>query len=310
MLLVITPNPSLDRTMVFHDLRLGGVYRTDEVLVTAGGKGLNVARAARTLGQAALVCGPLSGHTGEHVAHLAAEEGLLCRWTSHGAGETRTCILVVNPAGGDATVLNEAGPTLGPRPWAAFTNDVLEASASADLCLLSGSVPPGVPAAALGDLAAALQALGRRVLVDTSGPALAAVVAARVWGVKVNATEAGALLGRPITDVRAAQVAVNELRAQGVELALVSLGALGCVAASAAGCWWARPPLVPVVSSVGSGDTLLAGLATGLLRGMPLPEALRLGVACGTADVLTAEPGRIALAEVERLAADVVVEAL
>ncbi|NTU80991.1 MAG: 1-phosphofructokinase family hexose kinase [Chloroflexales bacterium] len=310
MLLIITPNPSLDRTMVFRDLRLGGVHRTDEVIVAAGGKGLNVARAARVLGQAALVCGPLGGHTGEHVAHLAAEEGLLCRWTSHGSGETRTCVLVVDPEAGDATALNEVGPALGPRPWSAFAAGVLDASASADLCLLSGSLPPGVPPTALGTMVAELGSLGRRVLADTSGPALAAVVEARIWGVKVNGAEAGALMGREITDVAEALAAVVDLRARGIALAAVSLGALGCVAADATGRWLARPPAVPVVSSVGSGDALMAGLATGLLRGLPLPEALRLGVACGTADVLTAGPGRIEPAEVDRLVAEVAVERL
>lgn len=308
MLLVITPNPSLDRTMVFRGLHLGGVHRTAEVIVAAGGKGLNVARAARALGQAALVCGPLGGHTGEHVAHLAAEEGLLCRWTSHGSGETRTCVLVVDPEAGDATALNEVGPALGQRSWLNFADDVLDASASMDLCLVSGSLPPGVPPAALGALVGELDSLGRRVMVDTSGPALAAAVEARIWGVKVNGPEAAALLGCPIADVEQAIVAVDKLRARGLALAAVSLGALGCVAADVSGRWWACPPAVSVVSSVGSGDALMAGLATGLLRGLPLPEALRLGVACGAADVLTAGPGQIDLREVERLASEVAVE--
>lgn len=310
MLLIITPNPALDRTMVFRGLRLGAAHRTDHVLVSAGGKGLNVARVARTLRQAALVCGPLGGHTGEQVAHLAAEEGLLCRWTSHGAGETRTCVLLVDPETADGTALNEIGPPLGPRNWADFAADVLDASASADLCLVSGSLPPGPRPEALGALMQQLGARGRRVVVDTSGPALAAAAAARPWGLKINGTEAGDLLGRTVDDVAAADGAVRELRGRGIALAAVSLGALGCVVAHADGAWWARPPAVAVQSSVGSGDALMAGMMIALLRGQPLPEALRQGVACGTADALTPGPGLIDLGEVARLAAGVTVQAL
>lgn len=310
MLLIITPNPALDRTMVFRGLRLGAVHRTDHVLVAAGGKGLNVARAARAIGQPALVCGPLGGHTGEQVAHLASEEGLLCRWTSHGPGETRTCVLLVDLEGSDATALNEVGPDLDPSAWAAFTADVLDTSASADLCLFSGSLPPGVEPAALGALAAELRARGQRTLADTSGPALAAALAAGPWGLKVNGAEASALLGSPVVDVAGALAAAAELRRRGLDLAAISLGALGCVAADATGSWWARPPSVRVVSSVGSGDSLLAGLATGLLRGLPLPEALRLGVACGTADALTAGPGQVEQVEVAWIEAAVRLEHL
>lgn len=310
MLLIITPNPALDRTMVFPGLRLGTVRRTDSVLVAAGGKGLNVARAARTLGQAAMVCAPLGGHTGEHVAHLAAAEGLLGCWTSMRAGETRTCILVVDPLGEDATALNEAGPPLGAADWADFMADVLDSSASADLCLLTGSLPQGVAAGRLGDLLADLGARGRRTIVDSSGAALAAAVAARPYGVKVNRDELGALLGHAVSNPPEAATALAELRARGIALAAVSLGAQGCVAADAGGVWYARPPLVRAVSSVGSGDSLLAGMATALLRGLPLPEALRLGVACGTADALSIGGGRIESAEVQRLSAETSVSAL
>lgn len=310
MLLIITPNPALDRTMVFAGLRLGSIHRTDHVLVAAGGKGLNVARAARTLGQAAMVCAPLGGHTGEQVAHLAAEEGLLGRWTSMRSGETRTCVLLVDPLAEDATVLNEVGPPLTLADWADLSSDVLDSAASADLCLLSGSLPQGIAAGRLGDLLAELTARGRRTIVDSSGAALAAAVATRPYGVKVNRDELGALLGRSVANPSDAATSLAELRARGINLAAVSLGAQGCVAADASGSWYACPPLVRAVSSVGSGDSLLAGLATGLLRGLPLPDALRLAVACGTADALSIGGGRIDPAELQRLSNETTVSAL
>jgi 1-phosphofructokinase family hexose kinase len=300
----MTPNPALDRTMVFPSLRLGAVQRTDDVVVAAGGKGLNVARAAHTLGQAALVCAPLGGLSGEMVARLAAAEGLTGRWSRQSAGETRTCVLLVNLEGGDATALNESGPVFAAADWDSFAEAALDAATESRLCLVSGSLPRGVAPAALGNLLGRLGAAGRRVIVDTSGAPLTASLAARPYGVKVNGAELGAALGRgEVADVAGAAAALAELRAAGIALAVVSLGAQGAVAADATGTWWACPPLIDLVSSVGSGDSLLAGMATGLLRGMPLPEALRLGVACGSADALTVGGGRIDLPVVERLAA-------
>lgn len=307
MLLIITPNPALDRTMVFPGLRLGAVQRTDEVVVAAGGKGLNVARAARSLGQPALVCAPLGGLTGDLVARLAQDEGLAGRWAPHRAGETRTCILLVDPLGGDATALNESGPAFSPADWQAFADTAIAAAGGAGLCAISGSLPRGVPPEALGRLVADLVAAGRRVIVDTSGPALAAAIAARPYAVKVNGAELGAILGRPIETVAAAAAALPELSARGVALAAVSLGADGALAAEAGAIWQAAPPPLAIVSTVGSGDSLLAGLAAGLLRGLPLPEALRLGVACGSADALTIGGGRIDMAEVQRIAGAVTV---
>ncbi len=311
MLLIITPNPALDRTMVFPCLRLGAVQRTDNVVVAAGGKGLNVARAARTLGQAARVCAPLGGLTGDLLAQLAESEGLTGCWSRQSAGETRTCVLLVDPDGGDATALNEAGPVFAAEDWQAFRAAALSASVESRLCLVSGSLPRGVAPAALGELLGQLGATGRRVIVDTSGAALTASLAARPHGVKVNGAELGAALGRgEVSEVAEAAAALAELRVRGIDLAAVSLGARGIVAADATGAWWACPPPVDLVSSVGCGDSLLAGVAAGLLRGLALPAALRLGVACGSADALTIGGGRIDLSVVNRLAAGTRVEML
>lgn len=308
MLLIITPNPALDRTMVFSGLHLGGVFRTEDVLVAAGGKGLNVARAAYTLGQPAIVCAPLGGLSGEQVAHLAAAEGLQGRWSRHGAGETRTCVLVVDRQGGDATALNEAGPIFCAEDWRSFVEVARDAAGEAELCLVSGSLPRGVSPERLGDLVADLGAAGRRMIVDSSGPPLIAALAARPYGVKVNGAELGAALGREVLDVAGAAAALAELRARGIQLAAVSLGGQGALAADESGAWWACPPPIELVSSVGSGDSLLAGLANGLLRGLDLPEALALGVACGSADALTIGGGRIDPATVEGLRAGVIIK--
>src|SRR5689334_17362015 len=145
MLLCVTPNPALDRTLIVLRLRPGEVHRTQRVIAAAGGKGLNVARAARTLGYAARCLGPLGGSTGRLVAELAQREGLDGTWTWI-AGETRVCTLVVEQAGGDATVINEAGPAVAAAEWARLSDDVLRAAGQADITCLCGSLPPAVSA--------------------------------------------------------------------------------------------------------------------------------------------------------------------
>ncbi len=303
MLLCITPNPALDRTLYIPGMRPGGVYRAERVLVAAGGKGLNVARAARTLDQPLQVCAPLGGFSGQAVARLAADEGFTGRWSWRKHGDTRTCVLVVDPQASDATALNEPGEDLTAADWQAFTDTVLEAACDAALVTLSGSLPPGVPPASLADLLHALAAAGQRVIVDTSGPALRAALDSLPYGIKVNSSELAAALDMPLDDLMQASLALSELRRRGIALPVVTLGAQGALAADASGICRARPPVLRLISSVGSGDSLLAGLATGLLRGDTLPDALRLGVACGAADALTIGGGLIDPLEVERVRA-------
>lgn len=305
MLLIITPNPALDRTMILPGLRLGAVLRAERVLVMAGGKGLNVARAAKSLGTSLRVCAPLGGLTGQMVAEAAAAEGLEGRWSWHQAGETRTCVLLIDPQGDDTTALNERGPVLAAYDWQGLVETILSASVGCKLATISGSLPPGITPNKLGDLIEGLEALGLSALVDTSGLALNAAIAARPYGLKVNAVELGAALGCTIDSPAQAAQSLAELRGQGISLAAVSLGPLGAVAADASGTWWARPPSIKSLSSVGCGDSLMAGLATGLLRGQALPAALVLGVACGSADALTIGGGLIDLPEVTRLMAAV-----
>ncbi|NJN65547.1 MAG: hexose kinase [Chloroflexaceae bacterium] len=310
MLLVVTPNPALDRTMVIPNLRLGHRHRAEQVIVAAGGKGLNVARAARTLGPSPRVCAPLGGITGQFVAHLAGAEGLEGYWSWHSAGETRTCVLVVDPQGEgqDATPLDEHGPPLSSEDWLAFVDVTLRAAAVASLATICGSLPPGVPPLAAGDLVRALTRVGCQVVVDTSGPSLAEAIAAQPYGVKVNHAELSKALAMPIESMPQAIAALAAVRARGVALAVVSLGEQGALAANETGTCRATPPPLKVVSTVGSGDSLMAGLVVGLLRGYALDEALRLGVACGAADALTIGGGLIDHPDLPRILAETTVE--
>lgn len=298
LILCITPNPAIDRTLVLPELRPGEVVRPEQVIISAGGKGLNVARALQILGGTARCYGPAGGHHGRMLAALAAADGLAAHWTDI-AEETRVCTILVDRTSGLSTGIYERGEPLAPEAWARFAADVLRLAGACRLACICGSLPAGVPPQALGELVAALQAAGLPIWVDTSGPALEAALAARPAGVKVNHEEAGALLGRSIETPAAAAAAARALVAAGVGQAAITLGRRGAVLASQAGCWHAAAPAVEAVSAVGSGDAFFAGLLHGLATGAPPEAALCAGVAAGAANARHAGGGRFTREEYE-----------
>jgi 1-phosphofructokinase family hexose kinase len=299
-ILCVTPNVAIDRTLSVRGFTAGGVWRAWAAGAAAGGKGLNVARALLKLGSPMRCAGPLGGWAGRWVAELAEEEGLPARWTWI-AGETRTSVIVVGD-GGETTVINEPGPVLGEQEWEHFTADVGDAAYEAVAVCISGSFPPGAPTGGLARLIAAAGHAGARpVWVDTSGAALAEAVAAASAGIKINAEEAGELLGRPVREPAEALAAAHEIRRRAPGAAAITLGGEGAVLATAAGAWRASAPSVVPVNPVGSGDCFLAGLVAGLADGRGEAEALRLATACGAANAMTGSAGAIEPADLARL---------
>lgn len=308
MLLIVATNPSVDRTLHIPRLVPGQVHRTSRVSLGAGGKGLNAARAARAIGQPAKVAGILAGHTGALVADLAAAEGLDTAWHHRTHGETRVCLLL-NHDQGDATVINEAGEDLAPQEWRDFAALVERQAGRARAVAFAGSVPPSVDPDAYVDLCRSLARLTGRVYVDTNEAHLAAVLRdPRGLSVKVNRRELESGLGRRLDEPSRLVAELRALLGMGACLAVVTMGGDGLVAADPSGVWRVTGPSVPLVSSVGSGDSFLAGLAAGELQGASLPEALRLAAACGAANAETPFPAAFGAGRVAELRAACQVE--
>jgi 1-phosphofructokinase family hexose kinase len=303
MFLTVTPNPPIDRILHVPHLTVGEVHRATAVHMVAGGKGLNVTRAARILGCEVLATGPLAGHAGRLMADLAVVEELRADWYWLPSGETRTCMLI-NHDTGDTTVINEPGESLSEADWAGFAAHVERLAGQAQAVAFSGSLPPRVNPAALGALARAVVAPERAIYLDTSGAALAAVLS-RPTGLclKVNRAELATELHLAVDEFSMGIIISvgQSLLARGAALIVVTLGREGALAITPEGCWQASPPLVEVVSTVGSGDSMLAGLAVARLEGRSLEAALAFGVACGAANATTRLPGRFERNTVETL---------
>ncbi len=301
MLLAITPNPPIDRTLHVPQLSVGGVHRATKVQLSAGGKGLNIFRVAQMLGTKVLATGPLAGRAGQIFADLAEAEGIQGDWYWLRSGETRTCLLI-NHDSGDATVINEPGRPISAKEWQGFAAHIKHLASTAGAVTIAGSMLPGVKADALGALARSLVESHRAVYLDTSGPSLAAALAQpNGLCIKVNRGELAAGLGTELADTGQIIEAGQLLIARGAALVVVTTGSKGALALSPEERWRATAPLVEVVSTVGSGDSFLAGLATARLEGAGIERALARAVACGAANAMTGLPGRIELATLENL---------
>lgn len=295
MIICITPNPAIDRTIILPSLVVGNVHRAQKNIVAAGGKGLNVARAIRTLGGESLSMGFAGGHTGHWLAELAQREGLHSSWTWTDA-ETRICTIIV-PRDMDATVINEPGAPVSASDWKQLQQDVQKQMLSAQTVCISGSLPPNSSAKDFQRLLSALVDAGKQVWVDTSGMALNTALAHSGICIKVNGNEIGEALGFEVQDTTSVQRALDMLGERGLTTAVITLGVAGAFLATQEGRWHAQGPRVRVVSTVGSGDSFLGGLTNALDRGSTWPEALCDAVAAGTANALSAGVGQFALQE-------------
>lgn len=292
MIRIVGANPALDRVSTWPPLELGNVNRAVGVSVVPGGKGINVARATARLGVRPAIHGFLGGPVGAWLRELLRTEGIEDRHTTIAAG-TRVCFIVIEPDAGRVTVLNEPGPGVSADEVERCLDALGADCAPGDLLVLSGSLPDSVDPAVAGEVVRLGHAARARTIVDIHGEALRLAALARPWMLKCNRgelLELAGLLGLPSPpaasggeDLRHLARTMAALRALGMEVVVVTIGADGALVADAAGVVHARVPAVPTVNPTGSGDLLLAGLVVGLERGLPAREAIILGGACGAA---------------------------
>jgi 1-phosphofructokinase family hexose kinase len=289
--IIAGPNLTIDRTSQLGALRPGEVLRLHDVAVTPGGKGLNVARAARLLAAPASLVGFIPGYTGRAAAAMIAEEGVTLQGIPV-SGEIRSTAIVLE-ADGRATVLNEPGPRLAEGDWLRLEAVVDDDLADHRVLVCSGSLPPGAPEDGYALLVARARDAGRTSVVDAAGAVLAASLSAYPDVVAPNLGEAeGVLFGRVDEAVDAAPdareralAAALELVRRGAEAAVVTAASAGAAVAWDGEPVWLDAPRVRVVNPIGAGDVLTAALAAALERGVGLVDAAREGVAAASAAV-------------------------
>ncbi|MFP5377950.1 MAG: 1-phosphofructokinase family hexose kinase [Acidimicrobiia bacterium] len=280
MIVTVTPNPSVDRTLEVPLVERGAVLRATSTRVDAGGKGVNVTRALVANGHASLAVLPLGGGDGEVLSRLLADGGIPHRAVPIAAA-TRTNVTLSEPDG-TVTKVNAPGAALAGAELEAVVDAAIVSLRGATWLVGCGSLPGGAPDRLYATLVELAHAAGVRAAVDTSGAPLAAALAAGPDVIKPNLAELAELAGRPLATVDDVVAAASAARAAGAGSVVVSLGARGALLVDGSEPVLAVPPPVHARSDVGAGDTLLAGF---LAAGGAGPGALRAGVAWAAAAV-------------------------
>jgi 1-phosphofructokinase family hexose kinase len=310
MIITVTLNAAIDKTLAVPNFRLGRRHRAVEQTAMAGGKGVNVARALRALGQPVIATGVAGGPTGTRIVEHLTEEGILNDFVRI-RDESRTSTAVVDPTSGDQTEINEHGPHVSDQELDLFVDKLLYLAKGAAVCVFAGSLPRGVDAGLYGRLVEEMRRLGVTTVLDSEGEPLLIATRKGPDVVSPNELEAEGLVGHEFENEEDRRRALGEMVELGAREAIITL-ADGCLAVLGEGSERSlyRATLEPLepVSSVGSGDALLAGLVAARYGGRDPEDCLRFAVACGAESTQHFGAGVLEQREVERLLPEVRVE--
>lgn len=288
MIYTVTLNPAVDRTMQVQGLAVNAVNRAQDVQVDAGGKGINVSRWVRALGGQSVALGILGGDTGRFIERTLHDEGIETAFTWQ-AAQTRTNIKIVDTANKTQTDINMTGAAVQESDLRAVYDTLTRRVRPNDIVVLAGKNPPGTPVDMLGTWMDALHAAGAKIFLDVEGDVLADAIRHRPFLIKPNEHELAGYMGQDITTDTALAEAIHSIFALHIERIVVSLGAQGAVFAWPDEMIRAAAVPVPVGSTVGAGDAMVAALAFAQAQGLSRRETARLAMAAGAASVI--QPG-------------------
>jgi 6-phosphofructokinase 2 len=286
LIATITLNPSLDQHITVDGLVIDGTNRWSRLHRYAGGKGIDVSRAIHEMEGRTIAYGFIGGPVGRAVEILLDEEDVPVSFTPIHR-ETRTNFIITDSKTGRQTRIDAPGPRISRDEFERFQRKMLRIRPSPDLIVMGGSLPPGIPSDVYYSMIMEAKTFGVRAILDSEGQWLVEGIKAKPYLVKPNVREAEGLLGRELTDEDAIIKGALDIVDMGVEIAVISRGEEGIIAATSNEVLKAVPPQVKVKSAVGAGDCTIAGLAIKLANEESLTRACRLAVALGTAAVLT-----------------------
>ncbi len=285
MIVTITLNPAVDQTLVVDRFLAGDTTRVKASRFDPGGKGINVSRVVRELGGETLAMGFAPGGLGRYIEQALDSQGIACDFL-HTRGETRTNITILDESRHVQTILSDPGPRTDPRYVEELKVRLRKRLSPGDWLVLAGSIPPPLDAGVYTEIISEATEMGVHTVLDADGAALAAGAAAHPDMVKGNRREMERLLGRHLDNEGSLLTAVREMHESGVGNVVVTRGREGALAAVEERYLRGVAPRVRAVSAVGSGDAFLAGVVLTLSRGGGMEDALRLGIAAGTASAL------------------------
>jgi 1-phosphofructokinase/tagatose 6-phosphate kinase len=307
MIITVTLNAAIDKSLAVPNFRLGRRHRTVDQRTMAGGKGVNIARTLKALGQPVIATGFAGGATGTHIVEQLTEESILNDFVRI-REESRTNTSVLDPTTGEQTEINERGPAVSAREVELFRDKLLYLARGAAIVVFAGSLPRGVEPDLYATLIRELERLDVTTVVDTDGEPLRQAVRAEPDVVSPNVLEAEELVGHEFASEEERLSAVTEIVALGPHEAIMTLPD-GCVAQVTVDgqrrLKRARVEQREPIAKSGSGDAFLAGYLAARYEGRAPDQCLRFGVACGAESTARLGAGLIDPREARRLMGDV-----
>ncbi len=284
MVYTLTLNPSLDYMMPVRQLRIGATNRSEGEQIRIGGKGINVSILLRRLGIENLALGIAAGFTGEELLRRMNEEGIRHDFLMGGEGFTRINVKLLSE---EETEINGSGPVIGEAEAQALLRQ-LEEIHSEDYLVISGSAPRGIPEDFLDRLLGKAIQQGAEIVLDISGPALRRALRYHPFLIKPNQRELEEILSVSIPDRKQALLHGKKLQELGARNVLISLGAEGAVLLDEkGGVYSKKAPDGLLVSSVGAGDSMVAGFLAGWIQSHAYDQAFCMGLAAGSASAFS-----------------------
>ena len=300
MILTVTLNAAIDKHYVVEGFRTGEVNRVKECTYVPGGKGLNVSKPASIYGAEVVATGFAGGHAGAYIEDALKPFGIRSAFY-HVDAESRSCINIWDEVNQVQTEFLEPGFTLTEEDFAGFAAKFRQLVQEAKVVAMSGSVPKGLDGTAYQRLVKIVKDAGIPVILDTSGKLLEMGIEAIPTMIKPNIDEIRMLTGKRCDDISEIIEAARAIHERGVKIVAVSLGADGSLAVGDDGIFRARVPKIDAVNTVGCGDSMIAGFALGLSKGLPLEETLRLASAISAAAAMREETGFFVMEDMEKL---------
>lgn len=285
MIYTVTLNPAIDKTVVIENLRTGTVNRVATVREDAGGKGINVSKCLKNLGVDSVAAMILAGEAGKRLENMLADLVIpvLPVWTE---GENRTNLKIIDPVKGENTDINEPGPVVTPEVLENLRKTLGERIKEGDILILSGSLPAGVDRNLYGQWTAYFRKKDVCVYLDADGEPMQKGMAALPYMIKPNNDELAALTGKESLSKEQMLAEGKRLQKSGIREIVISLGSDGALFLNEDGCYYAKGLKVPVKSTVGAGDSVVAAAAYGQVKNLSREERIRLCVAIGAASVM------------------------
>jgi 1-phosphofructokinase family hexose kinase len=307
MIITVTLNAAIDKSLSVPNFRIGRRHRTVEQRTMAGGKGVNIARTLKALGQPVIATGFAGGATGTHIVEQLTDESILNDFVRI-RDESRTNTSVLDPTTGEQTEINERGPSVSEREIELFRDKLLYLARGAAIVVFAGSLPPGVDPELYGSLIHDLARMEVTTVVDTDGEPLRHAVRAEPDVVSPNVLEAEELVGHEFAGEQERSLAVREIAALGPHEAIMTLPD-GCFAEVLVDGrqLLKRVRIAPrePVAKRGSGDAFLAGYLSARYESRAPDQCLRFGVACGAESTARLGAGLIDPREARRLLGEI-----